>query len=157
MDKPVLNYNGYTGSIEVSIEDNCVHGKILFIDDLITYESEVVQEIEASFKAAVDRYLAYCERIGKPANKQYSGSFNVRTGPELHREVCKTAHRKGVSLNEFVCQSLSQSIIADGVAKVEHTHNHQHVVVSVERVIETRVSGTGAPQHWEKKYAEFTH
>ena len=41
----VLTYKTYIGSIEVSVEDECLHGKILFIDDLITYEANTVQEI----------------------------------------------------------------------------------------------------------------
>ena len=36
-----LFYKGFTGSAEVSIEDQCLFGKIEFIGDLITYEATV--------------------------------------------------------------------------------------------------------------------
>ena len=73
-----LTYKGYTGTIEASIEDNCLHGQILLIDDIITYEGTTVENNKAAFEEAVNRYLAYCEKTGKPANKPYSGTFNVR-------------------------------------------------------------------------------
>lgn len=74
-DKP-MSYKGYLGSIEASVEDACLHGKLLFIDDLITYEGDTVPALVDAFRAAVDDYLAYCEETGKQANKTFSGSFN---------------------------------------------------------------------------------
>jgi predicted HicB family RNase H-like nuclease len=58
-----LSHKGYTGSVEVSIEDCCLHGKILFIEDIITYEGNAVEEIKSSFIEAVDRYLSYCDEM----------------------------------------------------------------------------------------------
>ena len=40
--KNVLKYKGFLGSIEVSIEDGIMHGKLLYINDLITYEANTV-------------------------------------------------------------------------------------------------------------------
>lgn len=102
MTKPLLSHLGFHGTAEVSYEDDCLHGKVLFIDDLITYEGGTPAELKAAFVDAVDRYLAYCERTGKPANKPYSGTFNIRTGPEIHREACKVAAQNEQSLNDFV-------------------------------------------------------
>jgi predicted HicB family RNase H-like nuclease len=102
MTKPLLSHLGFHGTAEVSYEDDCLHGKVLFIDDLITYEGGTPAGLKAAFIDAVDRYLAYCERTGKPANKPYSGTFNIRTGPEIHREACKVAAESEQSLNDFV-------------------------------------------------------
>ncbi len=41
--------------------------------------------LKANFQAAVDRYLAFCEKTGKAANKPYIGTFNVRVGSDLRR------------------------------------------------------------------------
>jgi len=105
-----LVYKGYTGSVEIDIEDACIHGKILFIDDIITYEGETLAEIRAAFEQAVDRYLAYCEKIGKAANKPYSGSFNVRVGPDLHRRASQAAFLKGITLNQYVSRALENTL-----------------------------------------------
>lgn len=124
MALPELKHNEYVGSIEVSIEDECLHGRILFIDDLVTYEGESVHEIRTAFQDAVDRYLAHCQRVGKPASKPYSGTFNVRIGSELHSKAAKVAHLKKIKLNEFVKQAIQAAIDMDGVV----AHHHQHDV-----------------------------
>jgi predicted HicB family RNase H-like nuclease len=106
MSASELVYKGYTGSIEVSLEDSCLHGRVLFIDDLITYEGNTVGEIKTAFENATDRYISYCERTGKPANKPYSGTFNVRVGADRHRALALLAFRSKTSINEVVCQAL---------------------------------------------------
>jgi len=144
-----LKYAGYVGSIEVSIEDGCLHGRIQFIDDLVTYEGDSVPEITESFQKAVDRYVAHCQRVGKPANKPYSGSFNVRIGPELHSGAAKFAHQKNIKLNEFVKRAIQAAIDLNGV--VTHQHHHKHdVSVTVQESSSTRtiVAGMGEPI-WE--------
>jgi predicted HicB family RNase H-like nuclease len=120
-----LKYKGYTGTIEASIEDDCLHGEILFINDLITYEGNTVAEIKSSFEEAVDRYLAYCEETGKPADKPCSGTFNVRIGPELHRKAVEAAYEQSLTLNEFVTQSIQAAIDQNRIVKLEHTHHHE--------------------------------
>lgn len=131
MAQAELTYKGYIGSIEVSIEDACLHGRILFIDDLVTYEGDNVTELRAAFQDAVDRYLNHCERVGKLANKPYSGTFNVRIGPDLHSKAARVAHQKSIKLNEFVKLAIQAAIDMDGV--ITHKHQHQHIVnVTVE-------------------------
>ncbi|MBZ0104639.1 MAG: type II toxin-antitoxin system HicB family antitoxin [Sulfuricella denitrificans] len=119
-----LSYNEYTGSVEVSIEDGCLHGRILFIDDIVTYEAESVSGIQEAFEGAVDRYIALCERSGKPAVKPYSGTFNVRIGPDLHRQAAHAARARGVKLNEFVTLAIRDAVTKNGAQKVEHVHQH---------------------------------
>ena len=52
------NYKGYYGSIRYSKQDKCYHGKIMFIDDIITYESDSLNCIESAFKSAVNSYIS---------------------------------------------------------------------------------------------------
>lgn len=123
-----LKYKGFTGSAECSVEDVCLHGKVLFIDDLITYEGETVTEIKAAFEAAIDRYLAYCEKTGKPANRPYSGSFNVRVGADLHRHAAECAQRTGVKLNEFVVNAIKKAVDVSCAVPIQHHHRHDVTV-----------------------------
>ena len=62
MNDRTLSYNGYCGSVEVSIEDDCLHGKILFISDLVTYEASSPGELAREFRSAVDHYLQKCQQ-----------------------------------------------------------------------------------------------
>lgn len=152
MSKATLNHKGYVGSCEVSFEDGCLHGQIMFIDDLITFEGTTPDELQQSFAAEVDRYLAYCAKTGKPANKPYSGSFNVRVGPELHRKAAMEAYRMNLGLNEYITKAVKESIERNGVTKIEHTHNHVVTVVN-EVQSETRTATTIPPSSWEPMHA----
>ena len=97
-----FKYNGHTGSSEVSIEDNCLYGKILFINDLITYEANTVPELKKAFEESVDDYLETCKEIGKDPDKSFTGSFNVRLGSQSHKIAALTAFEKEQTLNEYV-------------------------------------------------------
>jgi predicted HicB family RNase H-like nuclease len=105
-----LRYKGYTGSIEVSVEDGCLFGKIQFINDLVGYEGETVDELRQSFQSAVDGYLDTCKELGEEPEKPFKGSFNVRIGSELHREAAVAASQDGISLNEFVARGVKEAI-----------------------------------------------
>jgi len=118
-DNNKLSHNGYTGSVEVSFEDNCLHGRVLFIDDLITYEGATAEELLVSFKAAVDHYITHCKETGKPANKPFSGTFNVRIGQELHRKAAHDAHAHNLSLNDYVVQAIKAAAEQNVTVKAE--------------------------------------
>jgi len=42
-----LKYKNYYGSVEFSVRDNILFGSIIGIDDLVTYESESVEELKS--------------------------------------------------------------------------------------------------------------
>ncbi|MFZ2449427.1 MAG: type II toxin-antitoxin system HicB family antitoxin [Methylovulum miyakonense] len=97
-----FNYKGYQGSVKVSVEDHCLHGKIEFIGDLVNYEADTVSELEKEFRLAVDSYLETCKATGMEPKKPFKGSFNVRIGQELHEKAAKRASDIGKSLNEYI-------------------------------------------------------
>ena len=105
-----LEYKGYFGSIEFSNEDDCFYGKIIGIDDLVTFEGISVEEIKAAFHEAVDDYLLICERAGKKPKKSYKGSFNVRIDPELHKKASILAQARHISLNQFIELSITEKV-----------------------------------------------
>ena len=110
MSKVEMKHKGFTGSYEISFEDDCLHGRVLFIDDLISFEGSTPAGLRQAFIDAVDRYIDHCEKTGKPPNTPYSGTFNVRVGPELHRSAVRCAQRRGMTLNELTTRALQASV-----------------------------------------------
>lgn len=100
--KNILQYRGYFTKIEYSVEDHVLYGKIEGIKDLVNFESENVEEIEQEFRNAVDDYLELCQELGQEPDKIYSGTFNVRISPVLHRTLALQAIKTGDSLNSTV-------------------------------------------------------
>ena len=100
--KNVLEYKGYLTKIEYSVVDRVLYGKIEGIKDLVNFESSTIDEIEQEFHAAVDDYIQLCEELGESPDKAYSGTFNVRISPDLHRKIAMRAFKAGESLNSMV-------------------------------------------------------
>jgi predicted HicB family RNase H-like nuclease len=45
-----LQYNGFYGCINHSKDDRCFYGKILHINNLVTFEASSLKKLEHSFK-----------------------------------------------------------------------------------------------------------
>ena len=104
--KMCIRDRGYTARPEYSVEDRVFYGTILGIDDMVDFQSESAKDLEEQFHKAVDDYLKFCAEIGKEPQKKYSGLFNVRIPPELHRELSLLAQAEGISLNKAVEQAI---------------------------------------------------
>jgi predicted HicB family RNase H-like nuclease len=109
--KNALDYKGYFGSVEFSDEDDIFHGRIIGINDHITYEGDSVQSLQLDFKSAVDEYLETCTELGKIPEKAYKGSFNVRIEPALHRQLVVYSLSHGKSLNATVEEAIKNYIV----------------------------------------------
>jgi predicted HicB family RNase H-like nuclease len=105
-----LEYKGYIGSAEVDITEGIVHGKLLFISDIVTYEASSISDISARFRKAVDDYLAMCKELDDIPDTPCKGSFNVRIGPELHRRCAIQANLEVISLNDWVRKACEASL-----------------------------------------------
>lgn len=136
-----FKHKNFTGSCEVSIEDDCLHGRILFIEDIISYEGQTVSEIRAAFEEAVDDYLELCQQEGLEPNKPFSGSFNVRVGQILHRSCALAARRNNQGLNEFVTSALQT---ACSPVKVSSTESIHRITIRLESDLDEQVVSTSS-------------
>lgn len=109
----LLNYRGYHGSVRYSAEDRVFFGKLEFIRSLITFEATDVEGLERAFREAVDDWLATCEEQGVEPEMPFKGSFNVRTGQELHRQAALLAAARDTSLNQVVNEALAAYLQQD--------------------------------------------
>jgi predicted HicB family RNase H-like nuclease len=108
--KNFLHHKGFLGSVEISVEDDCLHGKLLFIGDLVTYEAQTPVQLKSEFESAVEDYLDTCSKLGRVPEKPFSGSFNVRVGPELHQKLARYAAIKQTSINDIVKKALLECL-----------------------------------------------
>lgn len=106
----VLKHKGYVGSIETSLEDMVLHGKIECINDLITYEAHSLPELKAAFEEAVDDYLETCAELGRAPDKSMSGTLNVRIGADLHKKAYLASVEMGNSLNDFIKIAVNEKL-----------------------------------------------
>lgn len=130
MANEVLKYKNYDGSVEFSLEDGCLFGRILFICDRVVYDGITLEELRKNFEETVDEYIALCEEVGKQPERPCSGQFQVRIPPHQHRDAVAAAYRQGVSLNELVKSAISEQLTHTN--EVHHIHEHRIRFVSTE-------------------------
>lgn len=102
MNNDLFEHRGYYGSVQYSAEDECLVGKVEFIDDLILFHAEDVASLKAAFVEAVDDYLHACAADGQQPNTTCRGSFNVRIGVDAHKRAAQLARQRQQSLNDLV-------------------------------------------------------
>jgi hypothetical protein len=67
-----LEYKSFIGSAEVDVDLGIYFGRILFINDLISYQSGTPRELQSEFEAAVEDYLETCNAISKEPEQSFT-------------------------------------------------------------------------------------
>ena len=114
-----LRYKGYEGTAEMDLDRGVCHGRILHIDDLVTYQAATVKDLRSEFEAAVDDYLETCKALGRQPKRPYGGIFNVRTSPDKHAALAMRATREGRSLNALVNEAFDAYLTVQGAISTE--------------------------------------
>lgn len=109
--KDMLHYKSYYGSVHYSDDDEIFFGKIEYIKSLVNYEGTDAVSLKQSFEEAVDDYLELCNNEGLKPDQSFRGSFNVRTGSDLHRKASLYAKENGLNLNSVVTEALEQYLV----------------------------------------------
>ena len=102
----VLEYKGYHGSVEFSVQDGILHGRVLFIRDGISYEGKSVRKIKAAFQEAVDDYLQYCDENGRKPDAPMNDGFHVNPGRDLLHRIVLHARQHDMDIHTVVCDAL---------------------------------------------------
>lgn len=123
----ILKYKSYEGTAELDVARGICRGKVLFIDDLITYESLLPSQIQSEFESAVDDYLDTCVALKKAPDEPAKGLFNVRVSPEMHRAAKLRALRDETSLNEVIQRALDAYVNSQ-----PSIINHSYVLFNAE-------------------------
>ena len=106
----MMEYKGFLGLVSYDDEAKIFHGDVINTRDVITFQGKSVDQLEKSFRESINDYLDWCKKDGVDPEKPYSGKFNLRISPELHKQVALAAHKKNVSLNKFVEKALQDEL-----------------------------------------------
>jgi len=64
-----MRYKGYAGHVLFDADASILHGEVLGIGDVVTFQGDSVAEVEKAFRDSVDDYLAFCMGRGQPPEK----------------------------------------------------------------------------------------
>ena len=105
-----MKYKGYEATIEYDDVDRIFFGRVINTRDIISFDGKSVAELKQSFQAVIEEYLEDCKREGKEPDRAFSGQFNLRITPELHRRLSIEAKKRNVSLNTLVEEVLTEAV-----------------------------------------------
>lgn len=106
----MLTYKGYMGHVEFDDKMEIFHGEVINTRDVITFQGSTVAQIKKAFRESIDDYLDFCKKRNEEPEKPFSGKFNLRIDPELHREVYVAAKLHKMSLNQWVSEAIRHHI-----------------------------------------------
>ena len=108
----MMRYRDYVARIEFEDESRLFHGRVVNLRDVVNFYGGSAEELLVEFRRSVEEYLAVCKEEGIEPDKPYSGRFNVRLAPELHRAIVEVSALSGQSLNSWVAEELARAVQA---------------------------------------------
>lgn len=107
--KNVMTYKGYIARVGFDSRDNIFIGKVLGIEDSITFHGTTVKELRVDFEAAITHDIADCAATGRTPFKPASGKLMLRVSPETHAKALTMAKASGKSLNQWAAEVLDKA------------------------------------------------
>ena len=104
----MFEYKGYQGIVEFDYDAGIFFGEIIDLRDVITFQGTSTEELAQSFQDSIDEYLKFCAELDREPEKPFSGKFNVRISPQLHRSLVIQAKKADKSLNQWVSETLER-------------------------------------------------
>ncbi|MEA5464526.1 type II toxin-antitoxin system HicB family antitoxin [Leptothoe sp. PORK10 BA2] len=108
--KMLLTYCGYNAFGYIDEKNDLIKGKVIDVNDSITFEGESVQQFKQAFHDAIDSYLEFCEAENREPDKPFSGKISYRTTQERHRDLTIAAAQAGISVNALMDQIIGRTI-----------------------------------------------
>lgn len=107
----MIKYKSYVGVVDFDEEAEIFYGEVINTRDVITFQGKTAKALKQAFIDSVDDYLEFCEEREESPERPFSGRFNVRIDPELHKEAYVAARHAGKSLNTWINEAITQATV----------------------------------------------
>ena len=106
----IMEINGYKAKIEYDPDLDQLRGEIIGINGSADFYGKSLASLRKEFKNSLNIFLEVCKEEGINPKKEYSGKFNLRIPSTLHREIAARAMATDKSINQWVSETLKQSV-----------------------------------------------
>ena len=106
----IMELNRYKAKIEYDSELDQFRGEILGLNGSADFYGKSSNELRKEFKNSLRIFLEVCEKNGIRPTKEFSGRFNLRINPRLHGEIAAKAKGENKSINQWVSETLENSV-----------------------------------------------
>ncbi len=59
----MMTYKGYTACVEVDLEAEILFGRVLNINDVVTFKAQTIEEARQEFQKSIDDYLKHAKNF----------------------------------------------------------------------------------------------
>lgn len=105
--KNMIEIQGHKAVIDYDPELELFRGEFVGLSGGADFYAADITGLKTEGAKSLEVYLAECEANQIDPFRVFSGKFNVRLDPELHRAATEAAHAEGVSLNRLVEKAIS--------------------------------------------------
>ncbi len=105
-----MTLNKYSAKIEYDSELDQFRGEIIGLNGGADFYGKNPQELRKEFEISLNTFLDVCKERGIKPTKDYSGKFNLRVSKKLHNQISVEAVSEGKSINQWVVDTLSQTV-----------------------------------------------
>lgn len=105
-----LTIQGYTAVISYDEEIDMFRGEFIGINGGADFYATDIQGLHREANLSLQVFLDVCKEKGIEPRKHYSGKFNTRIEPELHRELAMLATTQNRSINDIVAQAIRTEV-----------------------------------------------
>jgi predicted HicB family RNase H-like nuclease len=103
-----LSYRGFQASVDIKPLRKLLVGRVLGVSPALEFSGESVASLIDAFHRRIDAHIEACAKAKRPVRRAYSGTFQVRISPDLHRRAAEAASELGVPLtSDFVAAALT--------------------------------------------------
>lgn len=106
----IMKVDGYKAKIEYDANLDQFRGEILGLNGSADFYGKSSANLRKEFKKSLKVYLEVCDEKGISPAKEFSGKFNLRISPHLHSEIAARATGEHKSINQWVVETLKNSI-----------------------------------------------
>lgn len=104
----LMTVDGYHAKIEYDEELDLFRGEILGLNGSADFYGKSPKELRTEFKTSLQVFLEVCKEKGLEPRRNFSGKFNLRISPELHKRLAIEAQAQGKSINTLAQEALQE-------------------------------------------------
>lgn len=104
-----MRYRGYHASMTFDPDDRIIVGRVMDIDDIISFHGESIAAFEQAFHEAIDDYIEACAKLDQEPDKPASCKLMLRIDPPVHAAALEAAKRQGTSLKKWAAKVLEDA------------------------------------------------
>jgi predicted HicB family RNase H-like nuclease len=106
----IIEIKGYRAVVQYDPDIDMFRGEFVGLNGGADFYAKDIDALRKEGEISLRVFLDMCQEDGVEPRKKYSGKFNLRVSPRLHSEIATRATAAGKSLNQWVADTLAESL-----------------------------------------------